>query len=95
VRDDYWEGKIGGGDIEVDCRSSLDMTKTGSEVGLERRKIDGGWFVGRDRDEWRWRGSVGGWRKGKDIDSEGNWLLVNSSEQTMMQWDGQRWIHMR
>ena len=83
MRDDYyWErerGKIGGGCIEVDGRSSLDMTKTDSEVGSERRKIDGGWFVGRDRDEWKWRGSVGGW-KGKDIDSEGNWSLVDSSE---------------
>lgn len=74
MRDDYW---IGSGSIEDDGRRSLDKSKTDSEVVSERRKIDGGWIVGRDKDEerkrWKWRGSVGCWRKGKDIDSGGNW----------------------
>lgn len=73
----------------------MDTSKTGSVMGAERRRIGGGWVVARDRDEqrksWRWTDSVGGWRKGKDIDSEGNWGLVDSSEQVIgRESDGER-----
>jgi hypothetical protein len=99
MRYDYWKrekGKIGG--IEVDGRGSLNRSaRTDSEVGMERRKTDVDLVVAGDKDEknkgrrMRMRtGNVGVVRKDKDMGSEDNWELVDSSEVNEKHWDGQR-----
>ena len=87
------------GDIGVDGRCSLDRTKPDSEEGLARRWTDGdcvdkGW----ENKRWRWKSSVGDWRrKDKDTGSEDKQEMVNSSEgrNGESHWDGQRLTRMR
>lgn len=98
MRDDYWnreKGKIGG--IEVDGRSSLDRSpRIDSEVEMERKKVGVNLIVAEDMDEknkgrmWTRMGSVGVVRKDKDMYSEDNLSMEDSSEVNEIHWDGQR-----
>lgn len=88
---DYWQrekGRIDGKGTGIVGRGSLDRTKIGSEVGIGRRRIDGGWrVVGGDRREMsmdyyenrrKSESSVAG-RQGKGTDSGCMWVVVVDS----------------
>jgi hypothetical protein len=93
--------------IGIGGKSSLDRTKTDSEVETGHSKTDESWMVVGDRheeskgkyeDRVNWESSVAGWRMGKDT-GFGSSRVVDSSAGALTgqrndggRQDDQRWI---
>jgi len=103
-------GRVGSVGIGVGDKSSLDRTKTDSEVGTGRRRTGEGWMVVGDRhersrgnyeDRARWESSAADWRgKGTDLGSSQVVVVGSSGELRGRRYDGrhqdgQRWIRRR
>jgi hypothetical protein len=80
---DCWQGRVG-----VGGKSSLDRTKTDSEVETGHSTTDGSWIVVGDRNEKsrgnyedrvNWESSVAGWMMGKDTGFGSSQVVVCSS----------------